>query len=125
MHCGTLGVTNNAIAETTVDNTFRKITAFNMAVGVHGLSVNATDDNVTIAADGTYQLVMTAKYDGSNKTFEISIFKNGIDVGFTVSDRAGGDSALSATVELEDGDVLDARQRSTDGGTTLTIASLT
>ena len=125
MHCGTLGVNLNTTAEPTVDDTFRKITAFDTSVGVHGLSVSAVDDNMTIATDGTYHIIMTSKYDGSNKNFEISIFKNNTNVGFTVSGRSGGDSALSATVELEAGDIIDARQRSTDGGVALTVTSMT
>lgn len=124
-HCGTLGVTLNSTPETTVDATFRKIEAFTVASGVHGLGVSTVDNNITINATGTYQLITTSKFDGSNKNFEISIFKNGVDVGFTVTDRASGDSALSVTVDLVDGDILDARQRSTDGGTALTINSMT
>ena len=125
MQCGTLGVTLNTTPETTVDSTFRIIEAFSAVVGVHGLSMSHEDNNITINTSGTYQIVSTSKFDGSNKTFEISLFKNGVDGGFTVSDRANGDSALSATLELVAGDVIDARQRSTDGGIALTITSMT
>lgn len=123
--CGTLGVTGNIVAETTVDATFRKIGAFDTTSGVHGLSISHTANTITVNVAGTYSFVGTGKFDGSNKTFEIALFINGVDVGFKMSDRASGDAALSSTLDLAAGTVLDARQRSTDGGTALTIVSMT
>jgi hypothetical protein len=124
-HLGTLACIQNVTGETTVDATFRKIEAFNTKLGENGLSLDLVANTITIAADGTYQFIGTTKFLGSVKTFEFQLFKNGIASGIIASDRTSGDAAVSGFVDLVAGDVLDARQRSSDGGTSLTIETMT
>ena len=124
-HCGTMACIQNAVAETTVDATFRKIEAFNVILGVNGLDINITTNQITIAKTGTYQFIGTTKFEGSNKNFEFQMFVNGNPSGIIASDRLSGDTVMSATPTFQAGDIIDARQRSTDGGIALTIETMT
>jgi len=121
---GTMSVVDNSTAETTVDSTFRKIANFTASGAVNKMTVNTTENEITIATKGTYLFIGNAKFDGSSKTFELAIFKNDVDTGLGMVDRADGTSGGSTTIALEANDVIDARQKSTDGGTALTIVSM-
>ena len=124
-HCGTMACVQNVTPETTTDLTFRVIEAFNTVLGVNGLTINTTSNTITIAESGTYQFIGTTKFDGSQKNFEFQLFINGIASGIIASDKGSGDTAISATPTFVAGDVLDARQRTTDGGLTMTIETMT
>ena len=115
----------NVTAEPTVDATFRVIEAFNATLGQNGLVIDTAANTITIAESGTYQFIGTTKFDGSNKNFEFQMFINGEPSGIIASDRGSGDTAMSATPTFVAGDVLDARQRSIDGGIALTIETMT
>jgi len=124
-HCGTMACIQNTTAEDTVDATFRVIEVFNSILGVNGLTIDTDANTITIAESGTYQFIGTTKFDGSNKNFEFQMFINGNPSGIIAADRGSGDTAMSATPTFTSGDVIDARQRSTDGGTALTIETMT
>lgn len=124
-HCGTLAVIQNATGEAIVDATFRTIEAFNAKLGENGLIIDPVANTITIVESGTYQFIGTTKFAGSNKNFEFQLFVNGEASGIIASDRGSGDAALAATPTFVAGDVIEARQRTTDGGLTLVIETMT
>ena len=124
-HLGTLGVIQNVVAETTVDATFRKVEAFNTKLGENGMALDLVNNTITIAETGTYQFIGTTKFEGSVKVFEFQLFIDGEPSGLIASDRGNGDAAVSGFLDLVAGEVIDVRQRSSDGGTALTIETMT
>ena len=123
MNCGTIGVAENVVAETTVDATFRIVEAVNQSIGL----VNTTADlapgvkSLTIQDAGNYAINMYTRFEGSNKEFEFSVFVNGIESAIKIKDKFSGSTAVAPTVPLPAGAVLDLRQRSVDGGTALLV----
>jgi len=123
--CGTMGVPVNLIPETTVDDTFRVIETINMSVALN----NATYDDVekTLTFETTkestlMQIHLFVQYLGSPKTYEFSIYDNGEPTLLVVSDKAVPGISVAPMLEFAAGiHVLDIRQRSSDGGSTLTI----
>ena len=88
------------------------------------MTVDTTANEITIATTGTYLFIGNAKFDGGSKTFQLEIFINDADTGIGMIDRADGTAGGAATLALVAGDVIDARQKSLDGGTSLTIVSM-
>lgn len=121
---GAMLAIENATPEPTVDATYRKITAFNQTGEVNKMTVDTVNNEITIATTGTYKLTGTAKFSGSNKNFDIKLFKNGVNTTFGMEDYSDGNAAISSTIALVAGDVLDARQASTDGGVALTVHTM-
>ncbi len=120
---GTLLVANNAVAETTVGATFNKIEAFDTESGVNNLTVSTANNNITVDVDGMFILYLGALFESSNKVFEIFIFLNGVETTIGFEDKGDGEGNGMVTVSLSAGDIIDMRQRSTDGGTALTVVS--
>lgn len=127
--CGTMACIQNAVAEPTVDATFRRIEAFNQSLGANNLDIDLVDNTITFPTLPVYNrfsIVGTAKFIGSNKTFELGMFMNGVQGTMVISDKGSGDATLSGTLEnIPSGAVLEARQRSTDGGISLVVESMT
>ena len=121
MNCGTIGTTGNVVAETTVDATFRTVEAFDTSSGLNNVTADLSASTITITDAGIYEVAMFLKFEGSNKQFEFSLFVDGVQSQLTLGDRATGSGSIAPIMPLTAGAVLDIRQRSTDGGTALTI----
>ena len=121
---GTMSIVANTTAELIVDATFNKIINFTGAGEVNKMTVDTTNNEITIATTGTYLFIGNAKFNGGAKTFTLEIFINGVDTGLGMTDRADGTAGGSTTLSLTAGDVIDARQKALDGGTSLTITQM-
>lgn len=120
-NCGTVGVAINTVAEPVVDDTFRKLTVFDESSGLNNVTADLANNNMTITDAGTYEVSMFVKFDGSSKNFEFSIFVDDVETQIKISDRKQENTSVVAIVQLAEGATLDIRQRSTDGGVSLTV----
>lgn len=123
--CGTMGVPVNEVAETTVDDTFRVVEAINMSSGLNGITYDDVAKTLTFTTTEEttlMQIHLFAQYLGSPKTYEFAIYNNGAPTLLVVSDKAVPGIGVAPILEFPAGThVLDIRQRSSDGGTVLTI----
>jgi hypothetical protein len=120
-NCGTLGIAINTVAEPTVDATFRKISVFDESSGLNRVTVDLPNNNMTVTDAGRYDVSMFVKFAGSNKNFEFAIFVNGIETQIKIDDKLQESTSVRAILDLPAGAIVDMRQRSTDGGITLTV----
>ena len=128
-HRGTLHVANNGTPETDVDATPRQITAptFSKA-GETGLTVDTTNDYITIAEAGDYMVTATLSFTGANgKTINVEIYKNtsgtGFDLERTMSSANAGSAACSGIVTCVAGDDISLYQYA-DSATVMTVKSM-
>ena len=122
---GSLMIIGNTTPEPIVDSTFRKINTFNVLGQYNKVTGSIVTNEIIIPSTSKYLFIGTAKLDSNGKTFELHMFVNGEDTGFGMSDRSDGNAAISTTVKLKSGDVITAYQRSTNGGVSLTIETMT
>ena len=123
---GTMGVSANTTAETTVDATFRVVEASNVAMGLTSITADlGVAKSMTLTTTATVTKIKVdffVQFDGSAKIFEFALFKGGVATPLVVSDKASENIAVSPILELPAGThVFDIRQRSVNGGTTLTV----
>jgi len=122
--CGTMGTKDNTTAETTVDATFRVVEAIDTLMGLNNITGNLTNNTLTIVTTEALKLHtdLFVQFEGSAKIFEFALFKDGVITQLVVNDKASENISVAPILEIPAGThVFDVRQRSTDGGTTLTI----
>ncbi len=123
MNCGTIGVVDNAVAEPTVDATFRIVEAFDTSSGLNNTVANLAAGVKTLATQdaGIFAADVFVKFEGSNKQFQFAVFINGVESNISIADKATENMSVAPTIELPAGAVLDLRQKTLDGGTVLTV----
>ena len=123
--CGTMGTKDNVTTETTVDATFRVVEAIDISMGLNNISYDDVAKTLTFTTTATLTKFLTSMYvsfEGSAKIFEFALYKNGVVTPLVINDRASEALSVAPILELPAGThVFDIRQRSTNGGTTLTI----
>ncbi len=123
--CGTMGTKDNTTAETTVDATFRVVEAIDVASGLNNIAYDNVANTLTMTTTATlskFHVDLFVQFAGSNKIFEFAMFKDGVVTELIVNDKASENISVAPILELPAGThVFDLRQRSTDGGTALTV----
>ncbi len=125
MSCGAMYTHANVESETTVDDTFRVIEAFDSLLGVHNLDMDIGTNTVSPVITGTFDISCSLDFEGSKKQFEIYVFKNNVQTVVGTIDKGTGTLSFAYTVDVVAGDTFDIRQRSTNGGVALTISDAT
>lgn len=127
-HRGTLYVTGNTTAETTVDATPRKIAALDTKGVESGLTVDTANNQITIATAGDYLVTASVSFSGTaSKTFNVQIYKNTSTTNMVLERKLGaggdvGNSHVNGVLTLAASDDISLYQSSTDGGTAMTIS---
>lgn len=126
-HRGTLYVTGNTTAESTVDATPRKIAALDTQGVEEGLTVDEASNQITVAVAGDYLVIGSVSFSGSlSKTFNVAIYKNTSTTNLMFERKLGtggdvGAATVSGIVTCAADDDISLYQSSTDGGTAMTI----
>ena len=121
MNCGTMCVGDNTTPETETDAGFRKVEAINCGKGLNLVTYDDVEKTLTLQDGGKYLVNMFIKFEGSAKIFEFAVFINGAESEIIINDRAAESTNVAPVIDIPAGAVLDLRQRTLDGGTTLTI----
>jgi hypothetical protein len=121
---GCIGTCNNTTPEPVVDGTFRKVAAFDTITIARNCSASTDDNEFTGLPVGDYAIDMTVRADGSNKIFVFAVFVNDTETLLAPSDKGEGHITMTAGMWLPANAKIDLRQKSTDGGTALTIHSM-
>lgn len=121
---GCMGTCGNITAEPTVDNTYRKITAIDTVAAERNCTVSIESNNIAGLPVGDYSVDMSIHAEGSQRIFEYRVFVNDTETLLTHSDKGEGHTTLQGALWLPENATVDVRQRSLDGGTALTINSM-
>jgi len=125
-HRGTLYVTGNSSAESSVDATPRQIAALATKGVEVGLTVDTANKYITINTAGDYLVVASISFSGTlSKVFNVAIYKNTSSTGFMLERKMGtggdvGAGSVNGIVTCAVGDDISLYQSSTDGGTAFT-----
>ena len=125
-HRGTLYVTGNSSAESSVDATPRKIAALATKGVEAGLTVDTAGNQITIDTAGDYLVIASISFSGTlSKIFNVAIYKNTSTTSFVLERKLGtggdvGSGAVSGIVTCAATDDISLYQSSTDGGTAFT-----
>lgn len=121
-----IGTCSNAVAEPVVSDTFTIIQAFDNISVANNVTVSLDNKNMQVADGGDYSVSISLRVNSASKTFIYAIFINGVESILAPTDKSEGHvSVPNAIITLQAGDVVDIRQRSTDGGTYLLVTSAT
>jgi len=118
---GTLAVSGNTTAETTVDTTPRKIGAFATSVLASGVTVSTANDNIVIADAGDYLVLGSVSFSGTiSATYNIEIYKNTAATGLVLERKLGtggdtGNSGVQGIVTCAASDAISLYQYTADG----------
>jgi hypothetical protein len=119
-----MGTCANTTAEPTVDDTFRKVTAFDLVSASRNCSASVDDNEIKRLPVGDYTVDLSLRAEGSNKIFVYALFVNGIETILQPSDKGEGHVTMTGAVWLPENATVDLRQKSTDGGIALTVSSV-
>ncbi len=132
-HRGTLYCEGQSTAEGTTDATPRQIVGPTFSKkGESGLTVDTTNDYITIVDAGDYLVAGSISFSGTgNKTYKVSVYSDtstDTNISFTRKLGTGGDvgsaSIGPAVITLAAGDDVCLFHSSTDGGSAFTAAEV-
>lgn len=118
---GTLFAEGNTTAETTVDTTPRKIAALATKGVEAGLTVDTTNNKITVGKTGDYLVIGSVSFSGTiSGTYNVSIFKNLVSTNLTLERKLGtggdvGSATVQGIVSCSAGDDLSLYQSTADG----------
>lgn len=127
---GRIEVSGNTTAETTTDDTPRKLATFDTVASQNRTTCSVSTNDIIIVEAGHYHITGDISFSGSlGKTFFVSVYQDSTAVGTPVERKLGtggdvGAAPFSAGIDCDVGDVISTYHWSDDGGVAFTAHQL-